>query len=1461
MRRASRFGLLTAAALLSPACFASVTSVSPGEVQTWIRYVVPLPKQIQITGKASVECSKVSIVLPESPDIKVPQARKEIRETLGLSASGSNPANPDFTITLQLGGAEASGLSSLPNSEQAYRILPEAGGSGLRLVALDPYGLYYAAKTLQLMLAPKVSAGRAEVPILEVLDWPDMADRGLWGCDHFVWLKWMGDRKMNIGEQISDRSVTPDKVGHSGLKSGREPMVTEGPYYGVKPVPAQLHLEQVYGTGLFQYVPEVIGVGGQYGCICYSNGTFTRILADWLCDLASLPYVEGVDVWMAENLHGQGGCQCAQCKQWDRNVLEAKIIVEAWEQAKARLGRYFKLWILTSEETYGSHNEIFASIPADVRVWYYHSLYTYTSGRTSIIPNNVASLASSGRYAGVCPSLSNIGCTQPFQSAEFVRYRMNDFVDKKLRGFIGYATPPPLVKFCGYNVEAAAEWSWNAKGRSAHEFAVSYAVRKGISNPERFGEWADAIGKVEFDLYGSEWPSCEGKFFPGYVADLLKRGTLPSLGTANPGARGPWGEFKTAQQLDDDMILAAKALNLAKQMGIKEYYYESLYADGLVTSLKALYKLKGLVIGGTVSPDKREIARYWFGIYINSIKQAIDAIQEWARAVDGSPSWSANAVAKLRSCIYGETGTNNPGMLQVAIDCGCNPDLPYSREPATTIAEAKRRVEGEMVKLYGDIVTGGHTDRCFLQTGDRACAIQIRTTSNVAPNSAAGVVGVLENVDGELVVNADVVQSAGQVEPVKPLVVSTRDIAGGAFGSQPAVMEYRMVKENGKWVRKLLPAAGLNNLGLFVRVSGYVTFVGPGYFYVDDGGGCDDDSGHRGVRVICADKTWPKPAAGEYVRIDGMCTSYRERERTWRALYLPSITNLTVIPLPLEIIIDEDGASLTGQWQLGTSNPGAAYEDDFAYTASAAVENASARWIPNIPRPGVYEVYVMYRSGPDRTWAAPYKVVFDGGTQSLTLDQSSAGGQWHLIGSWPFAAGKAGYVELSNATPDPQMVVVADAVRFVRVSGGTPPTVTAQPNGAAVCVGESATFTVAASGSSPLAYQWRRGTQALVDDSRYSGTTSPTLTISNCQPGDAASNYNVLITNDFGSVPSNDVALLVGNPQAGPAAAPASGIGADYITWNWGAASGAVGYRIWTAAGGGSQVGGTIAGTSYTESGLEPGSAYTRYVEAVYGCGTSVARTPLGPETTAPRYCVENGDFESGFTGGIGNRWIKMPDDGTSTYAQETVIKRDGTSSQRLKDPVGGQAFTGWLYQKVNVQPNRGYTYRVWNRREVTGGCVVLLGVNPNGGLSADLTWQTMGSGGGIWSLKSGNFTSGSTGLVTLMFCAGQNKSDTTAYIDGVYLQPQAPTSSSGTTAISLGQSVTITAGGGFGGSDSELHWYTAPGGTGAHIGTGTSLTVSPTVTTTYYPRWESAVCSGSCCASDDGPAVTVTVN
>lgn len=88
-----------------------------------------------------------------------------------------------------------------------------------------------------------------------------------------------------------------------------------------------------------------------------------------------------------------------------------------------------------------------------------------------------------------------------------------------------------------------------------------------------------------------------------------------------------------------------------------------------------------------------------------------------------------------------------------------------------------------------------------------------------------------------------------------------------------------------------------------------------------------------------------------------------------------------------------------------------------------------------------------------------------------------------------------------------------------------PPAITSPPGDAAVLVGDSALFTVAAAGTPPLSYQWLHNGTAL------EGATRAALTLGNVQPSQAGE-YSVRVSNAFGEILSPVARLTVTMPPA-----------------------------------------------------------------------------------------------------------------------------------------------------------------------------------------------------------------------------------------------------------------------------------------------------------------------------------------
>jgi hypothetical protein len=610
----------------------NVVSLSGDEREAWLQHVIPLPQRVDLRAEVALDPSEVAVIPPELGDEVTRQAVRELREALHLAEAAAEPSAEAFALRLQIGGAEATDLRNLRNADQAYRIFPEPGYAGLRLVALTPRGLYYAAKTLNQLIAARATEGRVEIPFLRVTDWPDIGERGLWGGDAFLRLRWLADRKLNICEQLTALSVDEQGRGHGGLRPTWEPMVEEGPRYGIRPLPAIVHLNQLGGKGLFEAYPELKAQGGDEGAICYSQPAIVGVLADWIVDLGSLPDVTEVSVWLTENLHGKGGCQCAECRRVDRNVLETRVVLQAWKQARERLPEV-GLRILLSEETYRSNELILQEVPWDVKVTYYHSLLTYTVSHEPMVYPLLEDYARRGRWLGVTPQFTAfVGRAAPFTGAHFIHQLMNEFADKGIACFTGYAIP--RLQHAQFNVEAAAEWGWNAKGRTPREFALSYAVRHGIGDPERFAEWSEMIGPVEWHLYGSEWPAGELRRALKPVAQALREGALPELGEVQLGVfRFPWADYTSPEQLAADRAATERAVTLARELGDPEFVHESLAVEGLTQALAALWELKSLVGPDGVAPNDRERASRHFGTFAEGCAQAAEAITAWALLV------------------------------------------------------------------------------------------------------------------------------------------------------------------------------------------------------------------------------------------------------------------------------------------------------------------------------------------------------------------------------------------------------------------------------------------------------------------------------------------------------------------------------------------------------------------------------------------------------------------------------------------------------------------------------------------------------------------------------------------------------------------------------------------------------------------------------------------------------------
>src|SRR6266478_8266464 len=153
------------------------------------------------------------------------------------------------------------------------------------------------------------------------------------------------------------------------------------------------------------------------------------------------------------------------------------------------------------------------------------------------------------------------------------------------------------------------------------------------------------------------------------------------------------------------------------------------------------------------------------------------------------------------------------------------------------------------------------------------------------------------------------------------------------------------------------------------------------------------------------------------------------------------------------------------------------------------------------------------------------------GTASATTTANSSGAytlSGLTSGSYTITPTNAGY----TFTPLSQNVTLSTAnvsgVNFTDNAVAVAPTITTQPASQTVIVGQTASFTVAATGTAPLNFQWKKNGTAIL------GATSSSYTTPVTTSSDNGAQFTVAVSNAAGSVTSNAAALTVNAAPVAP---------------------------------------------------------------------------------------------------------------------------------------------------------------------------------------------------------------------------------------------------------------------------------------------------------------------------------------
>jgi len=251
----------------------------------------------------------------------------------------------------------------------------------------------------------------------------------------------------------------------------------------------------------------------------------------------------------------------------------------------------------------------------------------------------------------------------------------------------------------------------------------------------------------------------------------------------------------------------------------------------------------------------------------------------------------------------------------------------------------------------------------------------------------------------------------------------------------------------------------------------------------------------------------------------------------------------------INLSITVSGSGITYQWQKGGVNLVDGGTVSGSTTSSLSITSSTAA------NAGTYtcivsscgnnttsnNAVVVINTPPSITTQPSAASVCSGGTASFSVvaTGTTLTYQWQLNGTpisnnaiyagaqaatlnlvSPTSAQAGNYTCVITGSCTPTVTTTAAALTV-----GSAVAITSNPTAVAVCSGNTATFTVAATGSS-LTYQWQKGAANLSDGGNISGALTSSLQITGAAVSDAAS-YKCIVTGSCGNATSTAAALSI----------------------------------------------------------------------------------------------------------------------------------------------------------------------------------------------------------------------------------------------------------------------------------------------------------------------------------------------
>jgi hypothetical protein len=433
---------------------------------------------------------------------------------------------------------------------------------------------------------------------------------------------------------------------------------------------------------------------------------------------------------------------------------------------------------------------------------------------------------------------------------------------------------------------------------------------------------------------------------------------------------------------------------------------------------------------------------------------------------------------------------------------------------------------------------------------------------------------------------------------------------------------------------------------------------------------------------------------------------------------------------PLSYQWQKNGASMSGATSSSYTTP-ATTTSDSGSTFRVVVTNTAGTVTSSAATLTVNAAAVA----PAITTQPANQTVTAGQTASFTVVASGTAPlsyQWQKNGASISGATSSSYATAATTTSDSGStfrVVVTNTAGTVTSSAATltvnaaavAPAITTQPANQTVTAGQTASFTVVASGTAPLSYQWQKNGASI------SGATSSSYSTPATTTADSGSTFAVVVSNTAGTLTSSAATLTVNADTTAPtvpSGLAATAVSSSQINLSWTASTdnvGVTGYNIYR---GGTKIG-TAPGTSYQDAGLTASTTYNYNVSAFDAAGNTSAQSAGASATT------QAATSGGGIPSTLG--WYQIPNTtlqalcGSTSSCSATISAWSGgiadTTRNRLVIWGGGHtdsANNALYYLDLNtLTMNQLTTASPVN----ASGCI---GVNPDGQAQARHTYDTL---------------------------------------------------------------------------------------------------------------------------------------